>query len=79
MFKRIKETFKMLKGLKSMVILKCNNCGSIDTKLLRKTLENDNMQHNDDTFDIICYNIKCNKCDSLGYIEEFWFAKRNKK
>ncbi len=46
MLKKIRELFKIFKGVRSMIIIRCDNCGSINTELWKETLKNENIEIN---------------------------------
>lgn len=77
MFKKLIETLKIFKGIKGMIVLKCDNCSSIDLRLMDNSL-----QHNDakgsGIYDLsyIQYHVKCNKCGTLASVRENWFLER---
>lgn len=72
MFKRLKEILKIikeLKGCKSMVALRCSHCNSLDIELIPNTYVTNTLS--DSTIKEE-YGIKCNKCNSVALINEFW-------
>lgn len=76
MFNKIREVVKMFKGVKSMIIIRCDNCESIDTKLYNETLKSEIIEINQEKFKKVSYDVRCNKCNSLGFIEEIWQIKQ---
>ncbi len=76
MIKKIKEIRKMFKGVKSMIIIRCDNCESINTELWKETLKNEVIEINQRKYKKVSYNVHCNKCNSLGFIEEIWSIKQ---
>lgn len=76
MLKKIRELFKIFKGVRSMIIIRCDNCGSINTELWKETLKNENIEINKKEYKKTSYNVQCKNCNSLGYIEEVWSIKR---
>lgn len=72
MLKKIKDIRKMFKGVKSMIVIRCDNCESINTQLWKETLKNEDIEINKKKYKKVSYNVQCNNCNSLGYIEEVW-------
>ena len=68
--------FKIFKGVKSMIIIRYDNCESINTELWKETLKNEDVEINKRKYKKVSYNVQCNNCNSLGYIEEVWSIKQ---
>ncbi|MGL4453942.1 MAG: hypothetical protein ACRCTZ_22550 [Sarcina sp.] len=70
---KFKEYIKAIKKLirtKSLVILRCPYCDSIDLHYFKGTLEEE--ESIGDISKKIHYGISCNNCDSVAMIYECW-------
>lgn len=76
MIKKIKEILKTFKGVKSMIVIRCDNCESINTKLYNETLKSEIVEINKGKFKKVSYDVHCNNCNALGFIEEVWQIKQ---
>ena len=76
MFKKIKEIRKMFKGVKSMIVIRCDNCESINTKLYNDTLESKVIEIDGEKMKKVSYMVSCNNCSTVGMIEESWYIKK---
>ncbi len=76
MFENFKEAMKYVKQIKkakSVIMLRCTNCGFIDLTLLEDTLiENTELRHDNTEIKEVEYGVFCNKCKSISYIKEVW-------
>ena len=78
-FKEYISLFKNLIKSKSLIILKCPYCDSFDITLVKDTLKEKEGVELAGVKDLreIGYVVGCNKCGSVGAINEHWIP--NKK
>lgn len=74
--RQIKEIMKKFKGIKNLIMLKCDNCESPDITLVPNTLQYKDTQEGGSKFKSVLYAVRCNKCNSVGYINELWLIKK---
>lgn len=76
-FKEYISLFKRLIKSKSLIILKCPYCDSFDITLVKDTLKEEVKLEGVKDLRAIGYVVSCNKCGSVGGINEHWIP--NKK
>ncbi len=74
MFKKIKEIMKMFKGVKSLVMLRCAKCDSLNIRLINGTLKESEheIEAIHKTITHVEYAVRCNDCKAMGVIKEGW-------
>ncbi|MGL5749536.1 MAG: hypothetical protein ACRCXT_03330, partial [Paraclostridium sp.] len=72
MIKSILNIIKMFKGVKGIVLLKCDSCNSINISFDKETLSEEYIERDGKKFKFVNYNVNCNSCNSPGYVSEMW-------
>lgn len=72
MLKKILYMIKLFKGVKHLVLLKCDNCNSINVSFDKKTLKEDYIEKDGRKYKTINYHVRCENCYSAGQVAEIW-------